>query len=253
MMQLEEFRRKKAAEKAKKAASTPQLQVSDSLQLENQASEEEFFADSSGVGISYDNIAEGCFEPSVIANNRVQETETDFKSDFSSSSDTNTKLSLLANDVDGNLSIPKHAHLIGDDYKGDAYSVGSDKHERANREFLNEMNGDVSSSQVAYTIGFDDVLLRHPSSNQEIYHASRQSNDNGIDNYPSIYDNTPEKKFLLGDSGTSVFTPNFLPKNSIRALLQDKLENGGYLGSDQISSPYQSKIVGLFSKINIKN
>lgn len=239
---LEEFRRQKAAEKAKKAASTPQLQVSDGLQLENQASEEEFFADSSGVGISYDNIAEGRFEPSVIANNRVQETETDFKSDFSSSSDTHTKLSLLANDVDGNLSVAKHSPLIGDEYKGDAYSVGSDKHERGNREFLNEMNGDVSFSQVASTIGNDDVLSHRPSSNQEIYHASRHSNDDGMDNYPSIYDNTPEKNFLLGNSGASVFTPNFLPKNSIRALLQDKLENGGYLGNDQISSPYQNSV-----------
>ncbi|XP_075504810.1 protein BLISTER-like [Primulina tabacum] len=239
---FEEFRRKKAAEKAKKAESTPQ-QVSDGLQLEKQASEEEVFADSSGVGISYDNLAEGHFEPSVvIANNRVQETETDFNSDFSSSIDTNTKLSLLANNVDGNLSIPKHSHLIGDEYKGDAYYVGSDKHERANHEFLNEMNGGVSSTQVAPTIGNDDVLTHRPSSNQEIYHASSHFNDNGIDNYPSIYDNTPGKDFLLGNSGTSVFTPNFLPKNSIRALLQDKLENGGYLGNGQIATPYQNSV-----------
>ncbi|KZV15258.1 hypothetical protein F511_27540 [Dorcoceras hygrometricum] len=240
MLQLEEFRRKKAAEKAKKTASTPQLQVSDGQQLKKQASEEDVIADSGGVGVSCD-LAEGRFEPSVIiANNRTQENETNFKSDLSSSSDTNSKLSLLGNNVDVNLSIPKHPHLIGDEYKGDAYSVGSDKHRRVNHEVLNETNGDVSSSQFASSIGNYEVLAHHPSSNQEIYRASIHSNDNGIVNYPSSYDNTHEKDFLLANSGTSVFTPNHLPKNSFGALLQDRLDNGGSLAKGQISSPYQS-------------
>ncbi|XP_073124750.1 protein BLISTER-like [Henckelia pumila] len=236
---LEEFRRKKAAENAKKAASTPQLQVSDDLQLEKQASEEAFIVDSSGFGVSYD-LAEGRFEPSIlIANNIIQETETDFKSDYSSSSYTNTKLSLLANNIDGNISIPKHSLLIGDEY---AHSVGSDKHERADHEFLNEMNGNVSSSQVASTFGNYDILVHGPSSHQEVYRASSHSNDNGIDNHLSNYDNTPEKDFLLGNSSTSVFTPNLLPENSIRALLQDMLDNDGHLGNDIISSPYQNSV-----------
>ncbi|XP_022858937.1 protein BLISTER-like [Olea europaea var. sylvestris] len=117
---LEEFRRKKAAEKAKKITSASQHDVSNGVLNEKQPSETEFFrpTDFSGAGISDAAGAGGLGSLAIVAKNETKESDIVQKSGFSSSNDTLANSSFLANN-DVNLPILAQSNLHGTEFKGD--------------------------------------------------------------------------------------------------------------------------------------
>ncbi|KAL2530887.1 protein BLISTER [Forsythia ovata] len=119
---LEEFRRKKAAEKAKKATSTSQHDVSNGVLDEKQPSETEFVrpTDLNGVGISDAADAGDLESLTVVRKNEIKESDIVEKSGFISSNNILATSSFLANNNDVNSSVLAQSHLTGTEFKGDA-------------------------------------------------------------------------------------------------------------------------------------
>ncbi|KAL8479764.1 hypothetical protein ACS0TY_026630 [Phlomoides rotata] len=247
---LEEFRKKKAAEKAKKTTPSGQLHVSDAINEKQQPEHEHVrLTDSNGVGSS-DAPAEDRFEPSGSVP-KIATTESDIprKSDFSFSTDANDKPSLSARNNDINATVLQHSYLNTDENKDTAVSVGLDGFSSA-KDKLQSNKDDYSGSsvQVAFGVGNDD-LFRNTSSipgNRATSHSALH----GLDKYqPSNIDGL-EKDLSPGNSGMFVSTADDLPINSVSTLLQKKL--GSYVNEDNnISlSPYPES---LPSTSNIKD
>ncbi|KAL3828329.1 hypothetical protein ACJIZ3_017131 [Penstemon smallii] len=237
---LEEFRRKKAAEKAKKATSVSKLPAPNGESDEKQPLENDHVRRtySNGAGTS-DALDEGHFEPSgFVAKNASKESDILHKNNFNSN-DSNAKPSFLENSNYINSPVPEHSYLSSEDYKG-AASAGSDGSWDTKDKAQHRKDDNGSSSQVASGIGNDHFSASQISPFQEIDRASSHSSYQGLDDHPSINSDGPEKDFAFGYSGTSaVFNADILPKNSISSLLQEKLSSSG---RDDTSSPYQESV-----------
>ncbi|KAL0456856.1 UNVERIFIED_CONTAM: protein BLISTER [Sesamum latifolium] len=145
---LEEFRRKKAAERAKKTTSTSQVHASDGVIHQKQPSETEHvrLTDANGVATS-DALAEGHLEPSGVEPKvAIKESDISIKSDISSSGDKIVTPSPPSRHNDINSSVLEHSHLNNEDYK-DAASVGSDGFRTAKDIFQIRKDDYGSSSQ----------------------------------------------------------------------------------------------------------
>ncbi|KAK4425362.1 protein BLISTER [Sesamum alatum] len=247
---LEEFRRKKAAERAKKTTSTSQVQASDGVIHQKQPSETEHVrhTDANGVGTS-DALAEGRWEPSgVVPKVATKEYDISIKSDISSSADKNVTSSPPSRHNDINSSVLGHSHSNSEDYK-DAASVGSDGFRTAKDILQIRKDDHGSSSQVPSRVGNDHFLnLQAPSSQEN--NASSHSTYHDLDNYPSNNIDGPEKDLSRGNLGTSAGSTDVLPKRSVSALLLDKLGNSGHEDKSLMSSPYQES---LRSTSNVTN
>ncbi|KAK6117378.1 hypothetical protein DH2020_048896 [Rehmannia glutinosa] len=240
---LEEFRKKKAAEKAKKTTSTNQPHASD-VQYEKQPSETEHarLTDSNGVGTS-DTVAEDRLDPSGVVPNIGSKEFDLIKIDFSSSSDTNAKPSLSARNNGINSSFLEPPYLNNEDYKDDAASMGMDGFRSAKDNFQKREGDGGSSAQVTYGFGNNHSLAHHVSSIQEA-RASSHSTYHGSDNYSSNNTGGPDKDLSTGNSSSSsaFLTTDILPKNSVSTLLSDKLGNSGHEKNSLTSSPYQDPL-----------
>ncbi|EYU43797.1 hypothetical protein MIMGU_mgv1a001818mg [Erythranthe guttata] len=209
---LEEFRRKKAEEKAKKAISTNQPPASD-VPYETQPSEtvNPRITDFNEVGtsdtLSKDRLGASDLAPKIA--NKEHETST--KSDFNSSTDTNAKPSLLARKDDGDSSVLGHTFLNNEEYRDDAASVTSDGH-----KFQSRKDDYGSAAQFDSEAG-NKHFLSHEN------RAPGHSTYHGLDNYSSNNIHGSEKDISLGSSAT--FSSDILPKTSIGALLSEKLGN----------------------------
>ncbi|KAK4406031.1 protein BLISTER [Sesamum angolense] len=246
---LEEFRRKKAAERAKKTTSTSQVHASDGVIHQKQPSEIEHvrLTDANGVGTS-DALADGRLEPSGFAPKvAINESDISIKSDISSS-DKNVTPSPPSRHNDINSSVLEHSHLNNEDYK-DAASVGSDGFRTAKDIFQIRKDDYGSSSQVSSGVGNDHFVTHQAPSSQE-NHTSSHSTYHDLDNYPSNNIDDPEKDLSRGNLGTSAVSTDVLTKSSVSALLVDKLGNSGHEEKSLMSSPYQES---LRSTSNVTN
>ncbi|KAL8048331.1 hypothetical protein ABFS82_07G056600 [Erythranthe guttata] len=228
---LEEFRRKKAEEKAKKAISTNQPPASD-VPYETQPSEtvNPRITDFNEVGtsdtLSKDRLGASDLAPKIA--NKEHETST--KSDFNSSTDTNAKPSLLARKDDGDSSVLGHTFLNNEEYRDDAASVTSDGH-----KFQSRKDDYGSAAQFDSEAG-NKHFLSHEN------RAPGHSTYHGLDNYSSNNIHGSEKDISLGSSAT--FSSDILPKTSIGALLSEKLGNSRHKDTSNslTSSPYPESL-----------
>ncbi|KAL3620083.1 hypothetical protein CASFOL_034995 [Castilleja foliolosa] len=230
---LEEFRRKKAAEKAKKSTSTIHPQVS-KVPHETQPSETERarITDSNGVGTS-DAPAEDIPDPSgVVPIIESKESNTLIKSDNNSFAVTNENPFILARNNDIKSFVPEHSYLNNEEYKGGVASTGSDGVWTAKDKFQHRKDDDGSSAQAPYRFGSTQEAL---ASSQFTYH--------GLDNYSSsntaghVNDLSPDN---YGSS--AVYTSDKLPKNYVSTPLTDKLGSSGNEVNNLTSSPYQESL-----------
>ncbi|KAL7145100.1 hypothetical protein ABFS83_07G056800 [Erythranthe nasuta] len=233
---LEEFRRKKAEEKAKKATSTNQPPASD-VPYETQPSEtvNPRITDSNEVGtsdtLSKDRLGASDLVPKIA--NKEHETST--KSDFSSSSDTNAKPSLLARKDDGDSSVLGHTFLNNEEYRDPAASVTSDGLRSSKDKFQSRKDDYGSAVQFDSEAG-NNNFLSHEN------RAPGHSTYHGLDNYSSNNIHGSEKDISLGSSAT--FSSDILPKTSIGALLSEKLGNSRHKDTSNslTSSPYPESL-----------
>ncbi|KAL3812394.1 hypothetical protein ACJIZ3_013662 [Penstemon smallii] len=241
---LEEFRRKKAAEKAKKATSVTQFHASNDALHEKQSSETDHvrLTDAHGVGTS-GALAEGPLEPSGdVAKNESKEPDTADKSDFSSN-DIDAKPSLFTNKSYVNSSVLENSYLNNEEFKGDAGSVSPDGSRSANDKSHDRMDDDGLSAQFASGNGNDHFLAPQILSIQETDRTSIQSSFHGVYDHSSIKSDGPENDLSRRSSGTTAgFSTDMLSQNSFSDLLQDKSSTSGRSDNILAPSPYPESI-----------
>lgn len=237
---LEEFRRKKASEKAKKATSTSLLNPSDDVSHEKQPSEsEQVYVDDNSVH-TYDTFAVGGLKSSgAVENHETNESGYALQIEFGSLGPKIANSS-LANKTDVYSSDLEHSFSNDQQYKNAAASLGSLEPRGSGYKSLNRDEEDGSSSPVTSRIGNDNFLGHPVSSMQE---ASSQSNDYGLDGYPLNISDDLGKDFLLGKVGSSaLFARSISSENSVSTLLEDSLGTKDYQGNTLTFSPYQESV-----------
>ncbi|XP_073135394.1 protein BLISTER-like [Henckelia pumila] len=237
---LEEFRRKKALEKAKKATSTSILSPSDDVSHENQPSESERVHTDDNSVHTYATFSVGGLESSgIVENNETNETGIALQSEFGSSGPKIADSSVV-NKTDVYSSDLDHSFYNDKQYKNAAASLGSLEPRSSGYKSLDRDEKDGSSSPVTSPIGNDSFLSHSVSPVQE---ASSHFNDHGLDGYPLNISEDLGKDLLLGNSGSSaLFAKSISSENSVSTLLEDSLGTRDYQGNTLTFSPYQESI-----------
>lgn len=214
VLQLEEFRRKKAAEKAKKTTSSSQLHVSDAINEKQPEHENVRITDSNGVGTS-DAPTVDRFEPSAnLPKIATTESDTSRESDFSFSTATNDKPSLSARNNEIDAPVLQHSYLYTEENKDIAAAGGLDGFKNSkDKPQSNKDNYSGSSVEVAFEVG------KYPPSNVD-----------GL-----------AKDLSPVNSGMFVSNTNDLPKPSVSTLLKEKLGSSGNEDNNLSLSPYPGK------------
>lgn len=234
-LQLEEFRKKKAAEKAKKAASTNQVQASEGVS-EKQLSESECvrLVDFDAAGIS-DSVRATSLEPSgIVINNDIKETETSQKSSDSFSQDASSNPFASANNIDLNSEVPIPSHIQNKDFRGGNTSNIS---EQLNGHYSLPVKKETgrASESAPYRFPVDHSVDQLPSGTADS--SSNQSGFHGIsETLPHISDSNLNNHSVIKSSESSIYQ-NGLPENSGSILLHDK---PGYRDRFYSSFPFSS-------------
>lgn len=242
---LEEFRKKKAAERAKKASSTSQNNVSEVNSNEKQPLETEQVrvTDTSGAGTS-DGVGNAATESSFLAINR-DSNSIDFvqKSDPVLSSNTNAS-PILTNDYNSFSSDQTQKHANGHEFKnyGDLRSGGPlDVHQS-----LGKMG--KSNDLEYYTGGLgrlpyrttSDQSVALPSKGSQGFESSiSQLSFHGIDEPQLKEETTPSKEYTIPSVSSHVSVASISPQNSIGSALQSEPSNSS---GSKLSSLYEDII-----------
>lgn len=237
---LEEFRRKKALEKAKKATSTSLLNPSDDVSHEKQPSEsEQVYLDDNSVH-TYDSFAVGGLKSSgAVENHETNESGYALQSEFGSLGPKIAN-STLVNKIDVYSSNLEHSFSNDQQYKNAAASLGFLEPRGSGYKSLNRDEEDGSSSPVTSRIG-NDNFLGHPVASMQV--AFSQSNDHCLDGYPLNISDGLGKDFLLGKAGSSaLLAKSISSENSVSTLLEDSLGTKDYQGNTLTFSPYQESV-----------
>ncbi|XP_073276115.1 protein BLISTER-like isoform X2 [Primulina huaijiensis] len=237
---LEEFRRKKALEKAKKATSTSLLDPSDDVSHEKQPSESErLYMDDDSV-LTYDTFSVGGLKASgVVENNETNETGIALQNEFGSSGNKIASSSLV-NKTGVYSSDLEHSFCHDKQYKNASASLSSLEPRSSGYKSLDRDEKDGSSSLTTSSIGNDSFLAHSVSSVQE---ASSHFNDHGLDGYPLNISDDLGKDLLLGNSSSStLFAKRFSSENSVSTLLEDSVGTRDYQGNTSTFSPHQESV-----------
>lgn len=193
-MQLEEFRRKRAA---KKATSTNVINEKQPSETENVR-----LTDSNGVGTS-DALAEGRLETSTgVPKIADKEYDVSSKSDFASSSNKNVNSSLLDRNNDFNASTLVHSYSNNEEYRDDASSIHLDEYRSAKDKLQSRKDEYGASNELASGIG-KSYLFGHKVPSAEENYASSSFTSDGLDKYPSNDIHRPEKDVAPASCTTS--------------------------------------------------
>ncbi|KAK9291750.1 hypothetical protein L1049_019700 [Liquidambar formosana] len=210
---LEEFRKKKAAERAKKAASTNQPHVTDVIQYEKQPLETERVrqTDSDGVGTS-DGAVGVIIEPSGAVFNINDNKAIEFvqSSEQGSSNDTHASPLFSMNEYSAFSADAVHIPAKDQDFK------------------RNDALGTLRPQEV-----------------RDIDSSSSQSSYSGIEEAKSKQNNSSWKDFTVTNSGTShVLFMNVSSENTGSTPPQNKSGYASMLASGRTSSLFEESALG---------
>ncbi|KAL3506298.1 hypothetical protein ACH5RR_031680 [Cinchona calisaya] len=236
---LEEFRKKKAAEKAKKTTSTGQVNPSDGGFHEKQHSDSErVWLIDSDVAATSDAVGAAVSESSgVVINKDIKETEAFQKSSFSFSHDTSAIPRASSNKYAVNSLVPLYSES-SEEFRGDDASQLNADYILPNRK---EIDGalEITLSGVATE---QSVALHLPS--QSIDSNSRQSSYNGFYETLSSNSDNHEKDFSASNAGNShSLLANGFPENSGN-FLHDNSSYRDPMVSNHISSSLGGEKMG---------
>ncbi|XP_051127718.1 protein BLISTER isoform X2 [Andrographis paniculata] len=227
---LEEFRKKKAAEKAKKSSTSNLQRASDVSHFETQPSETERALNTNynSAGTS-DAHVEDHVESKTVPKLADKEYGLSIASEFRSPND-NARTSVSANNLDTNSSVQEHPHLKNEHYKGDDASVGLDR-------FGSTKDDAGSSAQVSSRVGNDHFLDHNVSSSGEI-HPSGYTSYPLLDTHQSnnTYDREKDLSHTRAGDATA-FSKAISVQNAATNFLPDKISSNSY-ANNLMSSSY---------------
>ncbi|XP_019413580.1 PREDICTED: uncharacterized protein LOC109325589 isoform X1 [Lupinus angustifolius] len=224
---LEEFRKKKAAERAKKALSSSNNANSDASLNQKQTSEiqnvrvneSDGVTTSGGIGGAIiDTLPSGMGNdksPSMVSQSSNQEPLAD-------------RTSLVRNDLNTLPTIPMEAYSDIDETKrynasvGTAYADVNQKNEANNVYDIYGVHTDGLGG-IPYGTTNNQSILLHPQGSQEFGSNATQTSLHGMNDSQSNKSNSSLKDYPVSDHGSSPYFPSKIsPQNSVDTLLQIK-------------------------------
>lgn len=229
-MQLEEFRRKRAAKKATSANVINEKQPSEAENVR--------LPHSNGVGTS-DALAEGRLETSTVPKIPDKEYDIPAQSSLNSSSDKNVTSSLSDRSNDVNAPSLVHSYTNNEDYRDETASIQLEEYQSAKDKFQSSKGEYDASVETASGIG-KNSLFGHKVSSTDDNHALGYFTSDGLYKYPSNDLHRPEKDVPLFNSSTpSNSAANIMPKNSVTSL-------GNSIHEDnKLTTSYPGKTISL--------
>lgn len=239
--QLEEFRKKKAAEKAekaKKSVHTGQVQAAEGALSEGRHSEPECvrIVDSDATGTS-DSVRATSSEPlGVIINNDTKETETSWKSIYGSSQNSSSDPPDSANIISTDFEVPKQSHMQNKEHRGENISHTS---EQLNGHYNQPGERETNSSESAPSVFPVDPVVQpalwstYSTSSQSLYPGFGETLPQSIDNNFK----EPSNIFSIGSS----FYENGFPEKFGSGPVNNKPVYGDHFIKSVSSSSYEGK------------
>jgi len=221
VLQLEEFRKKKAAERAKKTSNSSQVHNSDDSLNKKQSSEVENVRINESDGVTTSDGVGGAVSDSStsgIGNDKTQNL-------FSQSSNQGSlagKTSPARNDLSTPSTSLVEAHSNTDEYNRYNASLVTASSDFSQKNETNNVN-DIYVIPSGKT-NHQNVPLRLQESQEYDSNAS-QFSFRGMNDDQSNKSNSPLKDYAVTDYLTSHFPSKISPQNSVDALQQIKLTN----------------------------
>lgn len=244
---LEEFRKKKAAEKAKRAASTGQFQATEEGLSERRHSEPEYvrIVDSDAAGTSDSVRATSSESFGVIINNDTKETNTSRKSIYSSSQTSSSDPLDSANNINADFEASKQSHLQNKELSSENISHTS---EQLNGHYNQLGEREIGSAESATPVFPVDTVVQPPL--WSTYGTSSQSLYRGFgETLPQNIDNNLKDPSNISSLGSSVYENGF-PEKSGSGLLNNKPVYGDHFVSSISSSSYEDSMNSGRSRAN---
>ncbi|XP_027118949.1 protein BLISTER isoform X2 [Coffea arabica] len=231
---LEEFRKKKAAERSKKTTSVTQINTSDGGSHEKQLSDSERvrLVDSDVAGTS-DAVGAAVSEPSgVVINKDSKETEASQKSSFTFSHDESANLPPV-NEFAVNTFVPLHSQSSDKEFRGDDTSQLNADYGPQNKKGIDGALDSTSSG-----VAIDQTFALHlPSEN--IGSTSRPFGYDGLyDTLSSNSDSYLKDLSVTNSKRSHSFTANGFPEDSGTVFLPENSGYGNHMFSNHMSSSF---------------
>ncbi|KAK7279147.1 hypothetical protein RJT34_24193 [Clitoria ternatea] len=222
---LEEFRKKKAAEKVKKAASSNQVHNSDVSLNKKQPSEVEHVRvnESDGVTTS-DGVGGSVIESSTLGLNN--DKTLDVFSQGSNQGPLAGKTSLTKNNPNTSSYGVVEAHSDIDEtkrYNASATTTSADFSQNKEANKVNDIYGiNAGVGGMAYGTANHQSVLLHSQQSQEFDSIVSQSSLHGMNNNQSSKSNSSVKDNAVIDNFSSSYFSKVFPQNSVDTPLQIK-------------------------------
>ncbi|XP_027363674.1 protein BLISTER [Abrus precatorius] len=254
---LEEFRKKKAAELAKKAGSSSHVHNSDASFNKKQPSEvENVRVNESDAVTASDGVGGVLTDASTLGNS--DKTLNLFSQ--SNQGSLASRTSLARNDLSTSSTTLVEAHSNSDEakrYNSSAATVSADFSQNNETHKVNDIHGIHAVGIGGYGTTKHQSIPFHAQVSQDFdsYNTS-QSSIHGRNDSQSNKSSSSVKDYAVADNFSSYFPSKILPQNSVDALQQIKPTNsssldGGYSHSsltggfsDSLSSKFRETITG---------
>lgn len=235
VLQLEEFRKKKAAERAKKAVSSSHIHNSEVNLNQKQLSEIE------NVRV---NEADGVTTSDGIGGVVIETLPTGMGNDKSSNLVSQSinqgslagRTSFVRNDLNTLSASLGEAHSDSDEtnrYNASAATAYADVSQNNETNNVNDIYGTHDGGLgVPYGTTINRSNLLRSQESQEFGSNTSQSSLHGMNEYQSNKSNSSLKDYAVTDHGSSPYFPSKIsPQNSVDTLLHIKPANSGTLDS----------------------
>ncbi|KAL1368068.1 hypothetical protein HN51_022171 [Arachis hypogaea] len=250
---LEEFRKKKAAERAKKAVSSSNAQSSDASLKQNRASEiENVRVDQSDGVTTSDGIGRDVIEPSTSGTSNDKSTSLISQSTSSKQeslpdikgfarNDLNTKSTSLV-ETYSDIAEAKR-------YNASAITASAAVSQCNEADKVKDTFGIHTSGPVGFPYGStnNQSILLHSQGSQDFDSNITQSSLQDINENYSNKSNGPSKDYVVTDHGSSYFSSKISPQNSVNTLLQNNSTNSSNLNSDYSHGSFSGGFGDSFS------
>ncbi|KAA8527844.1 hypothetical protein F0562_035287 [Nyssa sinensis] len=250
---LEEFRKKKAADRAKKVVPSSQLHTVDVGLHEKQPRESEHarLKDSDGA-VTSDGVCEAVIEPSVVVSkNENRAIEFVERSDLGFfGTHSNPPLSTNNNNSFSAETVWKHANDQEFNRYNASESVGPVNVNYSPQGKENDFDiYSRASGRLAYGTATDQAIALWPQAIRGIDSNSSQSGHYGLEEALSKDNDSHVKEFTVTNLGSSV-AANFSPENSGSILLQNKSGDTSLPASSRASSFYKESSLEVGQKMD---
>lgn len=234
-MQLEEFRKKKAEERAKKTASSGTVQNSKASQNQKQPLEVENVRINESDGVTTSDGIGGAVTDTRTSNQK----NVNLLNQSSNQGSLAGASSLVRNDLNTSTTSPVEEHSDTDEakrYNASTFITSADVGQNSEANKTNDLYGNHTSGVGGFPYGTTNTqstFLRSQGS-QEFDNSTSQSSLHGMNGSRSNRSNNSVKDYAVTDGSSPYFPSKIIRENSVDSLQKTKPTNSSTLDSGSL-------------------